>query len=521
MVEKRKRNNNKNIIKKIFSAKNIGVFVLLVIVYFSLFIKIEFNDMGFEQLIFALTNSEGSNYEIVYKGIFIISLWLVLTYVLLWGLKKLYKFMKIKINIKVGFKDKSYNFEVFKVTKLRQIIFYSLFVVVAIVGSIKLLALDKYYEAQTNYSVIFENKYISPDEVKLDFPEKKRNLIYIFVESLESSNMTIKNGGLVKKSYMPNLEKLALENVNFSDSDKIGGATQVSGTTWTVEALVSHTAGIPLKVPIDGNKVSGTNGFLPGIKNIGDVLKENGYNNYFMLGSDASISGRRSYFEQHGDYEIYDYLWAKEEEKIPADYYEWWGFEDAKLFEYAKEKLGEIAEDDEPFNFTMLTADTHFVDGYMDETCKNKFDSAYANAFYCADTKLADFVKWIQKQDFYEDTTIVIVGDHLTMQSDFYSTNDNNARRVYNVFINSAVESDHVKNRKFSTLDYFPTTLAALGVDIEGEKLGLGVNLFSGQETLVEKMGVEKLNEKLTIKSFYYDDNFLGDTYYRMIQDGE
>ena len=32
---------------------------------------------------------------------------------------------------------------------------------------------------------------------------------------------------------------------------------------------------------------------------------------------------------------------------------------------------------------------------------------------------------------------------------------------------------------KFSQFDMFPTTLAALGVKIEGNKLGLGVNLFS------------------------------------------
>ena len=49
-------------------------------------------------------------------------------------------------------------------------------------------------------------------------------------------------------------------------------------------------------------------------------------------------------------------------------------------------------------------------------------------------------------------------------------------RRTYNTIINSAITSDNTKNRKFSTLDLFPTTLAALGVKIDGNKLGLGVN---------------------------------------------
>ena len=62
-----------------------------------------------------------------------------------------------------------------------------------------------------------------------------------------------------------------------------------------------------------------------------------------------------------------------------------------------------------------------------------------------------------------------------------------------------------MKNRKFTTLDIFPTTLASMGVQIEGDKLGLGVNLFSDKETLAEQMGYKKLDEKLKEKSLFYD----------------
>lgn len=97
----------------------------------------------------------------------------------------------------------------FKVTKWRTIIFYTLFIILTLFGSIKLLALDKYYVAQTNYSSIFEEEYVAPSDVELSFPEKKRNLIYIFAESMEASNVSIDNGGLVETAYTPNLEKLA------------------------------------------------------------------------------------------------------------------------------------------------------------------------------------------------------------------------------------------------------------------------------------------------------------------------
>ena len=63
-------------------------------------------------------------------------------------------------------------------------------------------------------------------------------------------------------------------------------------------------------------------------------------------------------------------------------------------------------------------------------------------------------------------------------------------------------------DREFATFDMFPTTLAALGVKIEGDKLGIGVNLFSDAETLTEKYGYDDLEAELQKKSDYYLDYF-------------
>ena len=176
-----------------------------------------------------------------------------------------------------------------------------------------------------------------------------------------------------------------------------------------------------------------------------------------------------------------------------------------KLFEYAKEKLSKISEEDKPFNFTMLTADTHFTDGYMDESCENKFDEKYANSFYCSDNKIYEFIEWIRKQDFYENTTIVIVGDHLTMQDGFYDNYDDYDRTIYNVFINTDVDVEYSnKNRIFTVMDLFPTTIAALGADIEGDRLGLGTNLFSDKETISEIIGMKYFDQELMKYSNYY-----------------
>ena len=59
----------------------------------------------------------------------------------------------------------------------------------------------------------------------------------------------------------------------------------------------------------------------------------------------------------------------------------------------------------------------------------------------------------------------------------------------------------------------FPTTLAALGCEIDGERLGLGTNLFSDVDTLAERLGVNKVDEELSKLSRYFNQHFLNTGY--------
>ena len=75
--------------------------------------------------------------------------------------------------------------------------------------------------------------------------------------------------------------------------------------------------------------------------------------------------------------------------------------------------------------------------------------------------------------------------------------------------MNSAIPETNSKNRQFSTLDIFPTVLASIGAKIDGERLALGTNLFSGKKTLIEEMGYEEFNKELVKKSNYYNEYLL------------
>ncbi|MCI5649745.1 MAG: sulfatase-like hydrolase/transferase [Fusicatenibacter sp.] len=371
------------------------------------------------------------------------------------------------------------------------------------------LEIDDYLDSQSQYSTIAEDYYVDPATAVITFPEQKRNLIYIYLESMESTYSDKTHGGAYDHNFIPALTELAMDNINFSNSDLLGGAYCTTGTTWTMGGLFAQTSGLPLKIAANGNEMAYQDSFFPELDTLGDVLERAGYRQYFMMGSDASFGGRRNYFVEHGNYEMLDYYWAIDEGLIPDGYYEWWGYEDAKLFDYAKTQLTEIAQSEEPFNFTMLTVATHFEDGYSCDQCDREqyVDDHYGMVIDCSSSRVAEFVQWIQQQDFYENTTVILSGDHLTMDSDFCENiADDYHRSTYNAILNSPITPVNEKNREFTTMDMFPTTIASLGAVIEGDRLGLGTNLYSDRQTLAEELGYDTLNTELSRRSRFFDE---------------
>ena len=95
------------------------------------------------------------------------------------------------------------------------------------------------------------------------------------------------------------------------------------------------------------------------------------------------------------------------------------------------------------------------------------------------------------------------------MQNSYYKDYKNYDRTIYNAFINSKIKTSNNKNRQFNNFDLYPTILSSIGFSIEGDKLGLGTNLFSTKKTLTEEIGKEKLEKELLKKSKYYEKSIL------------
>lgn len=394
-----------------------------------------------------------------------------------------------------------------------------------IVYGVKEFQLGTLYDMYYSESNFIEKNFTDPREVKMQFPKQKRNLIHIYLESVENTYASAELGGYMQENLIAPLTELAKEGVSFSHLEKgFGGPISTQGCTWSVASMVNMTTGLPMKVPTGGNDYGSPDNFLPGIVTLGDILRSQGYSCTLMFGASAKFGGLNFFYESHGDFDIIDYNAAKDKGLIPKLYKEGWGFEDDKLFEFAQNELTRLGNSDKPFYFVMETADTHGPDGYVGPNTPTPRDSQYANVIAYNAGEVVKFVRWIQQQPFYENTTIVIIGDHLSMAKDFFEDVDKSyLRTTFNLIINPAeglleIPNERKFNRWWFNGDMFPTMLASMGVKIEGERLGLGTNLFSDKPTLMEENGDGKagwsvVNEAFCYKSSMYNERFIEGEY--------
>jgi len=371
--------------------------------------------------------------------------------------------------------------------------------------------ISDYCLSRLDNTTLYEDYYVDPEEV-VSLDGEAKNLIYIYIESMETTYASVEEGGIQQTNYIPYLSRLARENVSFSNTERLGGWHTCTGTGWTIASLFSTTTGVPYSMSAEGEAAAGKDLFASGITSLGDILASYGYNQEFLCGSDADFAGRRDYFTQHGGYEIFDLYTARKKGYIPEDYYVWWGYEDMHLFEIAKDEVLRLYGEGEPFNLTMLTVDAHHVGGYVCDLCRSIDDSVTATVVSCTDRQVYEFVSWLSEQEFYDDTLIVISGDHPRMDKNLVGDTPIYDRTVYNCFINAAVNGDiPAKNREFTAVDMFPTLLTAMGFNVKGGRVGLGTDLFSGKKTLAEEKSVQWLDAEFGKSSDYYVEKFTPD----------
>jgi phosphoglycerol transferase len=328
-----------------------------------------------------------------------------------------------------------------------------------------------------SYDSVIDDFYSEPIFVQAD--SENQSLILIYVESLDA-NFSEKE--IYGENLLENLEESTNNWTNFPNytSDWQG---------FTIGSLVTTQCGIPLlqsseiyklndkglTSQVDGNDFGSTyEKFLPGATCLGDVLKDAGYLNVFMGGADANYAGKGKFLSEHGYGQIFSRSYW---EASGEDYFNSWGLPDDRLLENARDVVLELRQKPKPYNLTLLTLDTH-VGGEPSETCSPDKKVVYLETLKCSSELLAEFLNWLDAQGVYEDTNVVVIGDHLHMGNDEIRNQlaSTTQRSVFNRFYSP---NKLTPNRNhLSQVDIFPSILTMLGFESKDGYGGLGASVF-------------------------------------------
>lgn len=318
----------------------------------------------------------------------------------------------------------------------------------------------------------FSHHFTDPRNVNLK-AKKPKNLVLIYVESLEN---TYGDARAFEKDLLRPIRQLG--GVSF------GSYLPAAGTTWTIAGMVATQCGVPLRIYSEYNikkrHATQSRSFMPGATCLGDILQAHGYHNVFLGGAPLSFAGKGEFLKDHGYQTTYGRdEWEKE--GVTAREMNEWGLYDSALFERAKAKVKILHASGQRFNLTLLTLDTHNPRGFLSKLCISRGAKNFEDIVECTSQQLADFVNFLSDSGYLKDTNVVILGDHLAVPNPVFDklklVPD---RQIFNQFIS---DTPPAKNTDVVLpFDLFPTIVEFTGIQVSGDRLGLGYSgLFESE----------------------------------------
>ncbi|CAL8896535.1 hypothetical protein KVA01_09320 [Kocuria varians] len=310
----------------------------------------------------------------------------------------------------------------------------------------------------------------------------RRNVVVIY---LESGEQTLADDQLFEKNAFAPLEDVTTSEQGWSS---VSDFQQYQGGGWTMAGLASTQCGIPLKgagAGVGENDIGGGMGeYLGGVTCLGDVLQDHGYKNVFLGGANSSFAAKDVFLRTHGyteDKGLQDWRAAGE----PAENFRGdWGLSDERLMAHAKDEVdrlqAEAQRTGQPFNLSMLTLDTH-EPVHVYDSCSVDTQNQVTSVFACSMAQVAGFVQHMKDRGYLQDTSVVIMGDHLKHMSagDAFheQLDDNPDRSIFNRIWIPGETSGTTLRAGSNQLDMYPTLLEAAGLPPHDGRAGLGVSV--------------------------------------------
>lgn len=314
----------------------------------------------------------------------------------------------------------------------------------------------------------FAQHYLPPARLTFTVDKKPRNLVLVYVESLETA---YRRTDVFGRDLLASLT--ALHPLTFDAYE------QLPGTGYTIAALVSTQCAVPLQIVgvLDWQK-QGEKApeFLPGATCLGDLLAAHGYRNVFMGGASLKFSGKGKFLVEHHYQEAFGRdEWLRR--GVPAGRMSGWGLHDDDLFAQARDKLRELHAAGTPFNLTLLTVDSHWPAGYLSPGCRARGAQGLDQIVECTAGMVAELIRFIRTEGWDADTGVVVIGDHLSPPNSLSDPLSRVERRtIYNGFF--ARDTPTPNRAALVHFDMLPTVLDFIGLHPDGGRVGLGFTAF-------------------------------------------
>jgi len=234
---------------------------------------------------------------------------------------------------------------------------------------------------------------------------KGKNLILVQVEALQ--HFVINSKTEAGEEITPNLNKLIKESAYFDNFYfQIGGGNTADAEFLTNASLYPAKEGCAyFRFPHNT------------YYSLGNILKQQGYGTYVFHANNPTFWNRNVAYNSLG----FDTFVSNHDYVL--DEYVGWGLGDASFFRQSLDRI----DTTKPFYGFFITLSSHFPFKYeYFETYdfdvgkyEGQFLGYYLKAVHYADYALGRFIEELKARGLYEDTLLVIYGDHMAVPKDY------------------------------------------------------------------------------------------------------
>jgi lipoteichoic acid synthase len=347
------------------------------------------------------------------------------------------------------------------------------------------------YMSEKELEKLKGNKYVPAAEHSTFGIAKDRHVFIIQWESLQEFTINKKING---QEITPNLNALLKESAYFDNVYQQIGAGNTSDAEWLM-----HTSLYPEGMDPTVNTLEGEE-----IPSLVRTLKKNGYGAATYHADDITYWSRDKLYPALG----FDYIYTSNE--IPNEKEIGFGPADEVLFHFVDEQLPKQLKTHEKMYSNIITLTSHtpfempeeyeFLD--LPENYKETYVGNYFQSVRYTDEQIGLFIKQLKKLGIYDESVILIYGDHSGLHGAPVTEKDK-------TLLKEVLGHEYTMQDRFVVPVFF--TVPGLFTGDKYSNLGGQVDLMP---TLLNLLGIEHDTQMIGHNLFHYKKNLLGMRYY-------